>query len=140
MSVIPGEGTTDRSLHRLVAEDSPDLHTVTTVEGVYRFVSPASYALFGWEPVDLIGRNQDSFVHPDDIALVERARRAAFKDPNGAVTSVSRFRCAGGAYRWTEALSRLVDDNNGRQLALEDVQTVANDVFSRPELLAVVGP
>ena len=114
MIVIPDEGTIDRSLHRLVAEDSPDLHTVTTVDGIYRFVSSASLALFGWEPVDLIGQNQGSFIHPDDVGLVERARLAAAKDRNGAVTSVARFRCAGGAYRWTESMSKLVEEVDGQ--------------------------
>ena len=113
MTATHNEEWIDRSLHQLVAEISPDLHTVTTIDGVYRFVSSASFDLFGWESADLIGRNQDSFIHPDDVALVERARRAALKDANGPVTSVARFRCAGGAYRWTEAMSRLVDDADG---------------------------
>ncbi|MGZ5385680.1 MAG: PAS domain-containing protein, partial [Acidimicrobiia bacterium] len=103
MTAIADEGMIIRSLYELVAEDSPDLHTVTTVDGVYRFVSSVSYALFGWEPIDLVGRNQASFLHPDDIGLVERARLLALKNPSGPVTSIARFRCAGGAYRWTEA-------------------------------------
>ncbi len=40
MTVIPDETSIDRSLHRLVAEDSPDLHTITTVDGVYRYRVP----------------------------------------------------------------------------------------------------
>jgi diguanylate cyclase (GGDEF)-like protein/PAS domain S-box-containing protein len=109
VTVIPDRASIDGSLHRLVAEDSPDLHTITTVDGVYRYVSPAVFAMFGWEPAELVGRHQDSFMHPDDAPLVERTRRAALKDPNGTLTNVFRFRCAGGAYRWTESLSRLID-------------------------------
>ena len=99
----------DRSLRRLVTEQSPDLQTVTTVDGVYRFVSAASLALFGWEPDHLVGQHQDRFIHPDDVELVLAARQGAVDDPSGAVTTVFRYRCAGGAFRWTEALSRLVE-------------------------------
>jgi diguanylate cyclase (GGDEF)-like protein/PAS domain S-box-containing protein len=133
VTVIPDQGKIDRSLHRLIAEDSPDLHTVTTVDGVFRFVSSASLTLFGWEPVDLIGRNQDSFLHPDDVPLVERARRAAFKDPDEAVTSVSRFRSAGGAYRWTESLLRLVDEG-GEPLVVSAVRDIGDRKKSEMDL------
>ena len=123
MTVIPETVAIGRSLHRLVAEDSPDVHTITTVEGVYRYVSPAIFALFGWEPAALIGRQQDSFMHPDDSPHLERVRQAALKDPNGALTSVFRFRCAGGAYRWTESLSRLIDNGPERLVvsAIRDI-------------------
>jgi diguanylate cyclase (GGDEF)-like protein/PAS domain S-box-containing protein len=125
--------STDRLLHRLVAEDSPDLHTVTTLDGVYRFVSPASFALFGWEPADLMAHKQDTFLHPDDVALVVRARVAALKDPNGGVTTVARFRCSDGSYRWTEALSRLVDDGDER-LVVSAIRDIASRKQSELDL------
>lgn len=114
MTIIPAEVAIDGLLHRLIAEDSPDLHTITTVDGVYQFVSTASFALFGWKPADLMGRHQDAFIHPDDVALVDQARQGGLHDPTVAVTTVCRFRCAGGTYRWTETLSRLVDSGNER--------------------------
>ena len=123
MTFVPEQSTLDQDLHRLVAEESPDLHTVTTLDGVYRYVSPASLALFGWTPEELMKRRQDTFLHPDDVGLVERARLAAVKDANGAVTSVARFRCADGSYRWTEILARLAEDNSERVVvsAIRDV-------------------
>ena len=125
--------STDRLLHRLVAEDSPDLHTVTTLDGVYRFVSPACFALFGWDPADLMAHKQDTFLHPDDVGLVVRARVAALKDPNGGVTTVARFRCSDGSYRWTEALSRLVDDGDER-LVVSAIRDIANRKQSELDL------
>ena len=77
MTVVPEEASIDRSLHRLVAEESPDLHTVTTIDGVYRFVSPASFALFGWEPDDLV-RRRPGYLHPS------RRHRAGRSGPPGS--------------------------------------------------------
>jgi diguanylate cyclase (GGDEF)-like protein/PAS domain S-box-containing protein len=109
VGIIPVEATIDQALHRLIAEDSPDLHTVTTVDGVYRFVSNASPVLCGWLPGELVGQHQAAFTHPDDVALVNDARKRVLRDPTTTLTTVCRFRCADGTYRWTEAMSRLVD-------------------------------
>src|SRR5689334_9324216 len=35
---------------------SADVTAVKTVEGVFRYVSPACHLLFGWDPADLEGR------------------------------------------------------------------------------------
>lgn len=107
----------DRLLLGLIAESSPDLNTVSTLDGVYRYVSTASLALFGWEPADLVGQHQDAFVHPDDVALVDEARRGAARDAPGAVTTVCRFRTAGGQYCWAEVVTRLVEAEDERLIA-----------------------
>jgi diguanylate cyclase (GGDEF)-like protein/PAS domain S-box-containing protein len=107
MATTPARPISADTFHRLVAEGTADLQTVSTVDGVYRFVSPASLSLYGWEPDELVGEHQDAFVHPDDAGLVEAARQNAPSGPAGRVTSVWRFRCADGAYRWTESVSIL---------------------------------
>jgi diguanylate cyclase (GGDEF)-like protein/PAS domain S-box-containing protein len=103
----------DGGIDHLITSGSPDLHTVTTVDGVYRFASPAGRALFGWDPHDLLGRCQDDFAHPDDVALVVDARSCVSTDPSCASTTVFRLRCVGGNYRWTEAVSQLVQAPDG---------------------------
>lgn len=85
-------GNSDQGLHRLVAEGTPDLHTVVSADGLYRFVSAAGVAPFGWTPRDLLGRPQAEFTHPDDEALVVDTHLGLLKD---------------GTYRWTEAPSRV---------------------------------
>ena len=89
----------------MVAEHSADLHTVMTADGIYRFVSRSAADLFGWAADDLVGKHQDEFVHPDDIPPVDEAREATVDPAHGTITTVSRFRCADGTYRWTETVS-----------------------------------
>ncbi|HEX7168953.1 MAG TPA: EAL domain-containing protein [Acidimicrobiales bacterium] len=113
----------DRALPRLVAEASPDLHTVTGADGVYHYASSAGLAPFGWEPADVVGDGQALFAHPDDRPLVEDARQDALAGKGEAVTAVWRFRCHNGSYRWVEARSRLVETRDGALVvsALRDI-------------------
>lgn len=100
-------GSSDQGLHRLVTEGTPDLHTVVSAGGLYRFVSAAGVAPFGWTPRDLLGRPQPEFTHPDDEALVVDTHLGLLKDGTEADTMVDRFRYQDGTYRWTEAPSRV---------------------------------
>jgi PAS domain S-box-containing protein len=47
---------------------SPDLHCVTTTEGMLKRVNPAWTQALGFAPGDLLGRPLAEFVHPDDRA------------------------------------------------------------------------
>ena len=89
------------------------MHTVTSNDGIYLFASAASQVLFGWEADQLVGKHQDDFVHPDDVALVARSRQHALETAPGAVTTVLRFRCADASYRWTETVSTTVEGQGG---------------------------
>lgn len=102
-----GIDLTEPALDRLIAEHSPDLHVVTSVAGLIRYVSPASPALSGWPSAALVGRQQDGLAHPDDVANLRAARQRAAAEPGRPVRAICRFRRADGAYRWTEALARL---------------------------------
>jgi diguanylate cyclase (GGDEF)-like protein/PAS domain S-box-containing protein len=117
-----GMGTRDR-LRRLAEEDSPDLRTITDTSGVFRFVSAASMPLFGWDPDGLVGLHQDTLVHPDDAGLVDSARHRVSEIAPSTVTTVYRFRCADGAYRWTEAVSWLVE-REGEPLVVSAIRDI----------------
>src|SRR5215207_4853022 len=58
-------------LYRLLAENSTDLISKHTPEGVYTYASPACRSLLGYEPEELVGHSAYEFVHPDDL---ERTR------------------------------------------------------------------
>ncbi len=116
MGDLQAQPVVDRVMHHLVSEGSPDLQIVTSVDGVFLYVSSASLALFGWRPESLVGRRQDEFVHPDDIALVTEGRQRGSFDRSSPTTMVYRLRCASGEYRWSEAVSVSVASGRGRLL------------------------
>ena len=96
-----------RDLQELTAE-SADMSTVATSDGVYRYVSPASRRLLGWDPSELEGHHEDEFLHPDDIPVVHAAR-ASGSAQDGVVLITYRFRHADGSHRWVESSSRQVE-------------------------------
>jgi len=121
------------SVHEIVVAGSPDLHTVTSMGGVYRFVSAAGLAPFGWLPEDLLDASQDVFVHPDDVLVVAEAQAQAARDPGTVVTTMWRFRCKRGGYRWVETLSRETELDGERVIL-----SAARDVADRKEAEATL--
>jgi len=101
---------------------SPDVHVVTSAYGVFRYVSPGSLSLFGWEPAELEGHNEDEFAHLDDVASLHESRDNLAAGAEHA-TATFRFLCRDGSYRWTETRSRRVEgDSSGLVLSsLRDV-------------------
>jgi diguanylate cyclase (GGDEF)-like protein/PAS domain S-box-containing protein len=101
--------TPERRVHdfQALTAASGDMSTVTTAEGIYLYVSPASKRLFGWEPEMLLGRRRNEFLHPDDVPSQRKAATAATLGETS--TSTHRFRTADGSYRWTEATSRRIE-------------------------------
>src|SRR5580658_9395677 len=82
--------------YRVLAEDAPDLTTVVDTGGVFCYVSPSCSRLFGWDRVQLEGRLEFDFVHPDDRASLQ-AWRARLAGSDMAVLSF-RFRCRDGSF------------------------------------------
>ncbi len=53
--------------YRVLAENSTDMISKHTPDGVYLYVSPACRALLGYDPEELIGRSGYEFFHPEDL-------------------------------------------------------------------------
>ncbi len=58
---------------RSLLERSSELTLVLDREGVVTFATPASVALIGLEPEQLVGRNAIEMVHPDEAAIAREA-------------------------------------------------------------------
>ena len=55
---------------KFMAENSRDVILRVGMNLVFYYVSPASLALLGWRPEEMIGKNASEFVCPDDLHLV----------------------------------------------------------------------
>ena len=141
MGTILTKTSTEQQLRRLVAHATADLQVIVTASGDYQFVSKEGAAAFGWTPADLDGRTQASFTHPDDEALLLDTHRELLTGTIGSVTTVQRFRCGDGTYRWTEARSR-VDDSAGERVVVSSVRDIAERRTGELELqrLAATDP
>lgn len=94
---------------RVIAENSSDIVALTDVNGIWRYMSPAVDASFGWTAEEMIGKNGLDFVHPEDAALYARGSDK-LSSGRDTLTGVFRMRHRDGHYVWVETISRLLRD------------------------------
>jgi diguanylate cyclase (GGDEF)-like protein/PAS domain S-box-containing protein len=103
--------------------DSADMGVVSGTDGTYRYVSPACYRLFGWDPEALEGHHEDEFVHPHDLPLLHADREGLAHSE--FISSNFRFLCRDGTTRWTETTSRRLEIN-GTQLIVSIMRDITD--------------
>ncbi|MEP7059158.1 MAG: EAL domain-containing protein [Actinomycetota bacterium] len=107
--------------YQALTAGSADVNTVTTADGILRYVSSATLRLFGWEPSALEGKQFESFLHPDDI---NAWRDGGAELAAGRVTTTAyRFRRRDGSFRWSEATSRRVEAD-GRDVIVSTIRDI----------------
>src|SRR5207237_741445 len=98
--------------YQLITENSTDLITKHSPDGIITFASPVSSSIVGVGPEDLIGHSLSEFVHPEDFHIV----RAAMDDAgqgNALPTIIYRARHTNQHYVWFETTLRLMKDATG---------------------------
>jgi PAS domain S-box-containing protein len=96
-------------LYRLLAENSADMISKHSPDGVYTYVSPACRSLLGYEPEELVGRSAYEFFHPEDFETISQAHSTVLKRPDVYTVSY-RIRRKDGSYIRFETTSRTVRD------------------------------
>jgi len=89
---------------RALSAHASDLVTVLDARGVIHYASPSYRDILGYEPAELVGRDGQDFIHPEDrLRLREDIthRRAGAR----SVAIAYRVRHADGSYRTIEALT-----------------------------------
>ena len=113
---------------RLLAENSSDMITRHDPSGLYRYVSPASRAVVGYDPAELTGRSPYEFIHDDDVSEVHRAHVQMLSGTDPA-TVAFRGRRRDGSYVWLETTVRAVrEGETGRVI---EVHCVTRDITGR---------
>ena len=101
--------TTPEQLYRLLADNATDVVTLHDLAGHYLYVSPSVQTLGGYAPEDVIGEACWKYIHPDDIAPVQKEMLRAVAE--GEIVTVEyRWRHAGGHWEWVETTARCVGD------------------------------
>ena len=93
---------------RHLAEISTDMIGFATPQAVWCYVSPASQALLGYSPEELVGRQSFDFVHPDDLANIATSYGAGMTDPTLAAPVIFRMIHRSGRAVWVEAIGKML--------------------------------
>jgi len=97
------------ALHKLVVENSRDVITLASLDGVRSYISPGIKSLTGWTPDELQGKAMQRLIHPADLPEMEMALRAMQAGSAGG-TLEYRVRKRDGDYLWVEANLRVYRD------------------------------
>ena len=112
---------------RLITENAGDMIVRTRADRSRAYVSPASHALLGFTPAEMLGLDFLAMVHPDDRAEVE-AGYERFCATGGRTTTSYRLRRKDGAYVTVEAAWVTVPAETG---AGNEVVAIVRDISAR---------
>ena len=119
-----------RERYRLLAENSTDMISRQTPDGIYRYVSPACLILLGYKIEEMIGRSATEFFHPDDLPVPPNDEEKGQSQP--LISTITyRARRKDGSYIWLETTNRIIRDAK-RDLTLEII-SVSRDITERKE-------
>ena len=117
--------------YRVLADHSGDFLSRQDLDGRFLYASPASAAVLGYAPDELLGRTTDElgFLHPEDAARV-RATRWRLRRNGPTATVTWRVVRPDGSTGWVESAVRVVSDDSGRPYQLIAVN---RDITARKE-------
>lgn len=114
-------------LYRLLADNSNDMIVRLSLQGVRRYVSPASLNLLGYTPEELVAEAPAGAIHPDDRATAVAACSSLLDGVENPMCVYRQLR-KDGVYVWLEASYRLIRDDAGAPL---EVIATVRDVSRR---------
>ncbi|MEH1950613.1 MAG: PAS domain S-box protein [Nostoc sp.] len=116
---------------RLLAENSTDIISRLTVDGIILYVSPACYTVLGYQPEELVGHPSHKLVHPDDLAEIAKNYPVNADLPD-IYTITHRARHQDGHYIWLEATIRAIRDRQTQEIL--EMQASSRDITKRKQV------
>jgi PAS domain S-box-containing protein len=113
---------------RLLAENSLDMISRIKPDGTRIYVSPAYKTTLGYKLEELIGKNNNDFIHPNDAHVLE-SLRTILTHENPSTTVTFRTKHKDGHYIWVESAVKTIFDDNTRELS--EYYTVTRDITQR---------
>ena len=117
------------AMYRFLADNATDLITRHSSDGRIRFASPATSALLGRQPGEIVGLAMPSLVHPEDVGAVQAAlMESSYHGRSGSAQM--RLRHRDGHFVWVEMRCRPAQMGLGEPA---DIVAVTRDVSERQE-------
>jgi diguanylate cyclase (GGDEF)-like protein/PAS domain S-box-containing protein len=119
----------ERESHfKLITDNTQDVITQYTLEGIINWVSPSVKNILGYDPQDLIGNMTPMIIHPEDQEKIFKPIQNSIIEQSQPVTFTCRMARKDGSYRWMETIfSQLVDEAGG----VYGHQSTSRDVTQR---------
>jgi len=120
-----------KNMYRLLADNTVDLICLHNLDTTFEYISPSIKKLTGYTPEELIGEFPMNFVHPKDLATIQKSYGSFItekEDDNAHVEA--RFKNKKGDYIWFEIKAKIVKED-GNPVSF---QTSARDITQKKEV------
>ncbi|MEN6620122.1 MAG: PAS domain S-box protein, partial [Smithella sp.] len=114
--------------YRLLIENSHDIIYTLSSKGIFTFVSPSWTALLGHEVNQVVGKQFQEFVHPDDIDVCVAFQKKVVKTGQPQSGVEYRVRHFDGSWRWHTSNGAPLRDEAGSIISFEGI---AGDITDR---------
>lgn len=113
---------------RTLIENGSDVITITSELGVFQYLSPSLTRVLGWSQEELLGRDFQEFLVPEEAATIAAQYQELVAAPQGTTGNfLCRFAAKDGTYRFVDVQSR----NQISNPLMEGVVSVLRDVTDR---------
>lgn len=118
--------------YRLLAENTVDCIWLLSLDGVFRYINPASMALLDYTPEEMIGQPLSSFCDEPNYAIMSREIAAALENIDTFRRTIfeAQMLRRDGTPLWVEITGKVLVDDKGQPVAL---QGVTRDITERRE-------
>jgi PAS domain S-box-containing protein len=123
---------TSEEQYRLLSENSNDVIAIYNLKGEFLYVSPSSFQVLGYAPVELVGKT------PADVLAKDRLEKdiinnsiAQIIEDRTSQTYIYKATTKNGEVKWLEAVVQPVIKNN----EVVSIQAASRDVTERENLL-----
>lgn len=119
--------------YRLLADNSSDMISIFKTTGELTFISPASVAVLGYSPDEMLGRNVLDMIHEEDKPSLRALFQTLFRRGPEAASPPTQYRGLhrDGRWVWLEGRPKVFFDEAGHPNAVQDV---VRDVTARKML------
>ncbi|MBN3553786.1 PAS domain S-box protein [Fictibacillus nanhaiensis] len=130
--------------YRLLAENAMDMITTHKADGSFTYISPASYALLGKRPEEILGETGYGMLHPDDEEVSRKAHEELMAGPC-TKTVPFRLQHKDGHYVWLETSCKSITDDTGKVVEIIGVtrdisdRKKSEDMLRQSDKLSIVG-
>jgi two-component system cell cycle sensor histidine kinase/response regulator CckA len=123
-------------LYERLIENSSDNISLIRPDGVTVYQSQVVRRQLGYEPGELIGRNNFDMVHPDDLATASERFKELFLSDAVIGPVRYRYRHKDGSWRDLESVAKRYEDPDGQVFAIANTRDVTDVVKAQRELAA----
>ena len=125
-----------RRYYRSLIKNAGEMISILNSDLTFRWGSPASGRITGYDPADIYGKPLLDYVHPDDQAEAREKLRRIEKNPGASFTTESRFRHSDGSYHFHAVLvTNLLEDAAVQGLVVNSWDTTERKIMEE-ELVA----